>query len=258
MAVAGFSAAFSLNAVTFLVSAVSFVFIHRPVDRELPRTGSFLSDVQAGWTHLWTDTRLRLTTLAGSLGNFVTGFVEAALVLIGARLLGTDDPAQLGLFVVGMGAGGILGAASASQVVSAMGIGRTFVVGLTVFGTGLFAVTFVGDLISVALILMAGFTGLVWVNVSMTTMRQLYTPGHLLGRVTAAARAVAWGSLPFGALFGTALADRLGLLTIVRIGTVAIVAFALFLVSTAVWTAQSVPDQSGSPTRRGDPAGDMY
>ncbi len=84
--------------------------------------------------------------------------------------------------------------------------------------------------------------GLVWVNVSMTTMRQLYTPDHLLGRVTATARAIAWGTLPFGALFGTALADRVGLLTIVRVGPVFIVAFALFLISTAVWNAEAVKD----------------
>ena len=38
-------------------------------------------------------------------------------------------------------------------------------------------------------ILLVAFMGLVWVNVSMTTMRQLYTPEHLLGRVTATARA---------------------------------------------------------------------
>jgi hypothetical protein len=86
--------------------------------------------------------------------------------------------------------------------------------------------------------------GLVWANVSMTTMRQLYTPDHLLGRVTATARAIAWGTLPIGALFGTALADRIGLLTIVRVGPVFIVAFALFLISTAVWNAKNVKDQA--------------
>ena len=40
-----------------------------------------------------------------------------------------------------------------------------------------------------------------------------------------------------------ALADRIGLLTIVRVGPVLIVAFALFLVSTAVWNAQAVRDR---------------
>ncbi len=142
-----------------------------------------------------------------------------------------------------MGAGGIVGAASASQVTRVFGIGHTFVVGLTLFGTGLFAVTFVNHLAVVALILMAAFMGLVWVNVSLTTMRQLYTPPDLLGRVTATGRAIAWGTLPFGALFGTALAQQVGVLTIVRVGTVTIVAFALFLISTAVWTATSEPER---------------
>jgi MFS family permease len=238
----GFAAAFSFNALTFIVSAVSFLYIRGPVDRRLPPEGRFLTDVREGWLHLWRDTRIRLTTLAGSLGNFVTGFIEAALVLIGAKILGTDDPAQLGLFVVGMGVGGLIGAFTAARVIRIIGIGRAFIAGLTMFGTGLFSITFATGLLSVAAILVAAFMGLVWVNVSMTTMRQLYTPDHLLGRVTATARAIAWGTLPFGALFGTALADRVELLTIVRVGPVFIVAFALFLISTAVWNAEAVED----------------
>ena len=240
----GFAAAFTFNALTFVVSAVSFFYIRGPVDRRLPSEGRFLNEVREGWLHLWRDTRIRLTTLAGSLGNFVTGFIEAALVLIGARILGTDDPAQLGLFVVGMGIGGLIGAFTASYVIRVIGIGRAFIAGLTMFGTGLFSMTFANGLLWVAAILVAAFMGLVWVNVSMTTMRQLYTPDHLLGRVTATARAIAWGTLPFGALFGTALADRIGLLTIVRVGPVLIVAFALFLISTAVWNAEAVTDRS--------------
>ena len=236
----GFPAAFTFNAITFVVSAASFFFIRAPVDRQLPATGRFLTEVKEGWTYLWTETRIRLTTLAGSMGNFVTGFVEAALVLIGARILRTDDPAQLGPFVASMGAGGLLGAFTAASVIRVIGIGRTFITGMTLFGVGLFSMTFATGLPSVAAILVVAFMGLVWTNVSMTTMRQLYTPDHLLGRVTATARALAWGSLPFGALFGTALADRIGLLTIVRVGTVLIVAFALFLISTSVWHAEAV------------------
>jgi len=238
----GFAAAFTFNALTFVASAASFFFIRARVDRRLPSSGRVMAEVKEGWMHLWQDTRIRLTTLAGSLGNFVTGFIEAALVLIGARILGTDDPTQLGLFVVGMGAGGLLGAFTAASVIRIIGIGRAFIGGLMLFGTGLFSMTFAGDILTVAAILVGAFMGLVWVNVSMTTMRQLYTPAHLLGRVTATARAIAWGTLPFGALFGTALADRIGLLTIVRVGPVFIVAFAFFLISTAVWNAEAFKD----------------
>jgi predicted MFS family arabinose efflux permease len=247
----GFAAAFTFNAMTFVVSAVSFLFIRSPIERRLPVPGRLVADVVEGWLHLWQDTRIRLTTLAGSLGNFVTGFIEAALVLIGAKILGTEDPAQLGLFVVGMGIGGLFGAFSAAPVIRIIGIGRAFIAGLTLFGTGLFSMTFATGLPMVAAILVGAFMGLVWVNVSMTTMRQLYTPDHLLGRVTATARAIAWGTLPVGALFGTALADRIGLLTIVRVGPVLIVAFALFLISTAVWNAEAVTDHSPAHTRDG-------
>lgn len=240
----GFPAAFTFNSLTFIVSAVSFFYIRGPVDRRLPTERRFWLEVREGWLHLWRDTRIRLTTLAGSIGNFVTGFLEAALVLIGAQILGTDDPAQLGLFVVGMGIGGLIGAFTAAAVIRIIGIGRAFIAGLTLFGTSLFSVTFATGMLTVTTVLVVAFMGLVWANVSMTTMRQLYTPDHLLGRVTATARAIAWGTLPIGALFGTALADRIGLLTIVRVGPVFIVAFALFLISTAVWNAKNVKDQA--------------
>jgi predicted MFS family arabinose efflux permease len=242
---AGFSAAFAFDGLTFLVSALSFAFLSRVSARALESQGHFLDTLREGWAHLWSERRIRLTTLAGGLANFITGFIEATLVLIGARILGTDDPAKLGIFFVGMGAGGIIGAMTASRLIDTIGLGRSFVVGFAIFGLGMFGLTWSSSLLIVTCVLAIGFTGLVWTNVSLLTMRQLYTPAHLLGRVSAAGRSLAWSTVPFGALFGTALADRVGLLTIVRIGPVLIVLFALYLSRTVVWLAQAIPEYEG-------------
>ena len=106
----------------------------------------------------------------------------------------------------------------------------------------MFGLTWFGSLAVVVAILTVAFAGLVWTNVSLLTMRQLYTPPNLLGRVSAAGRALAWSTVPFGAIFGAALADKLGLLTIVRVGPIAIVVFALYLAFTTVWQAQYNPE----------------
>lgn len=238
----GFPVAFAFDALTFVMSAASFAFLLHIPARRLEERGHFLKHLQEGWGHLWKEPRIRLTTLAGGLANFVTGFIEATLVLIGAQLLGTDDPARLGVFFVGMGAGGIVGSLTASRLIDTIGLGRSFVVGFALFGLGMFGLTWFGSLAVVVTILTVAFAGLVWTNVSLLTMRQLYTPPHLLGRVSAAGRALAWSTVPFGAIFGTALADKIGLLTIVRIGPIAIVLFSLYLAFTTVWRAENTPE----------------
>ncbi|NIA24613.1 MAG: MFS transporter [Gammaproteobacteria bacterium] len=240
--VADFSAAFAFNGVTFLVSALSFIYLSRVPQRALGTGDHFMENLREGWAHLWGERRIRLTTLGGGLANFITGFIEATLVLIGAQLLGTDDPARLGIFFVGMGAGGIIGAISAPRVIDRVHIGRTYVFGFAIFGFGMFGLTWSSNLLVVTSVLAVGFAGLVWTNVSLLTMRQLYTPQHLLGRVSAAGRGLAWSTVPFGALFGTALADRIGLLTIVRLGPILIVLFAVYLSRTVVWSARNVAE----------------
>jgi len=238
---AGFPAAFWFDAATFVVSAVSFAFLGSVKGRDLAPSDHFFAELKEGWSHLWGDARIRFTTLGGSFANFVTGFIEATLVLIGVALLGTDDPAKLGVFFVGMGAGGIVGSLSAAWVIRRIGIGRTYVTGLLAFGLGIVLLTYPTNLLGVTAVLGVGFAGLIWTNVSLITMRQLYTPARLLGRVSAAGRALAWSTAPVGALFGGVLADRFGLLTIVRAGPVLIVLFAIYLVTTPVWSARAEP-----------------
>jgi len=240
---AGFASAFAFDGLTFLVSALSFTLLARVPQRTLETNGHFVETLKEGWQHLWREPRIRLTTLGGGLANFITGgFIEATLVLIGAEILGTNDPAKLGVFFVGMGAGGIIGALTAAKVIDLVGLGRSYVFGFAVLGFGIFGLTWSHNLAIVTSVLAVAFTGLVWTNISLLTMRQLYTPPHLLGRVSAAGRALAWSTVPFGALFGTALADRIGLLKIVRIGPIAIILFAIYLAFTVVWKAQNTSE----------------
>jgi MFS family permease len=51
-------------------------------------------------------------------------------------------------------------------------------------------------------------------NIVMVSLRQRVTPDRLLGRVNSAYRMLAWGLMPFGALFGGFMADWFGFETL--------------------------------------------
>jgi MFS family permease len=54
-----------------------------------------------------------------------------------------------------------------------------------------------------------GFSTIVW-NIIAVSLRQRITPDHLLGRVNAGYRLIAWGAMPLGALLGGVLGELLG------------------------------------------------
>ncbi len=111
------------------------------------------------------------------------------------------------------------------------------IAGLLVFGSGytIFVNTRYG--IPGLVYLFIGFMGIQFVNVSVATIRQTYTPNVLLGRVMTASRAIGWTTLPLGALAGTALADATGsfdLLT--RTTPLLVFAVGVALVFTPIWS----------------------
>ena len=60
-------------------------------------------------------------------------------------------------------------------------------------------------------------------NINCVSLRQAMTPSGLLGQMTAAMLFVSWGIMPFGALLGGYLGERLGYLpTLTLVGIVAL------------------------------------
>ena len=53
--------------------------------------------------------------------------------------------------------------------------------------------------------------GVMIINVNALSLRQAVTPDHLLGRVNATGRWIAWGTIPLGALVGGILGSTIGL-----------------------------------------------
>ncbi len=233
----GFAAAFFLNAMTFVVSAITLAGIGPlpPTAEELART-SFWSEARQGFAILWETQILRYSALAAVLANFVVGFIEATFVLIGIKILGYDDGTGLSTLFIAMGIGGIAGATSAPSIIRKLGLGRVLVFGMLLYGLGFALLTYVASSWQGYVLLFIGFGGLAALNVSIATLRQTATPAHALGRVTSLFQAFAWSALPIGALFWTALAERFGLETIARTAPLLMIGAAVWLARSAVWS----------------------
>lgn len=229
---------FALDAATFLASAVSIVLIG-PVDRPSDgvRRTRLRAEIAQGLRYVWEEVRIRTSTIALAVANLVVGFIEATLVLAADDVVGAGEEWQQGIVFAVLGAGAVVGAAVAPSLIRIIGLGRTMIAGLFVFGGGytIFVNTPFG--VRGLVYLFIGFMGIQFVNVSVATIRQTYTPNVLLGRVMTASRAIGWTTLPLGALVGTAVADATGsfdLLT--RTTPLLVLVVGVGLVFTPIWT----------------------
>lgn len=247
-----------INGLSFGVSAVFLAWVGRvehhrsPVDQRLP----FLTEAMDGLRYIWTEPRLRITTIAAAVPNFVMGFIEATFVLLFYEIVGATNDAEIGVLVAAMGIGGIIGALFAPRVIRIIGLGRTMTVGMTLTGVLLFAVMFT-TYGALPLALNAGWMiGVSLINVPLATIRQHYTNDNMLGRVITVSRAIGWATLPIGALIGGWLGESEETLPVVaRAFPLLLVATALWLVSTVVWTDTFGPNFEGRHSRqRGTPA----
>jgi MFS family permease len=95
--------------------------------------------------------------------------------------------------------------------------------------------------------LVSGITIVVW-NVVTVSLRQRISPPHLLGRVNATYRLLAWGFMPIGAVLGGALAEWLGVRAVfVIMGFFASALVLGRLVATDEAIAAAIAETEGSP-----------
>jgi MFS family permease len=233
-----FTLVFVIDALTFVVSAISLLMIG-PIDTErLPSTNTFRSDLLTGLRYVWNEVRLRATTIAAATANLVVGFIEATFVLIALRreLVGVTEDWQMGILYSVFGLGAIVGSLVAPRVSHLIGLGRTMVVGMILFPVAF--ILFVNTTFSALglLYLFIAFLMLMLINVPVTTIRQAYTPSILRGRVIAAARAIGWTTLPLGALVGTVVAESTGQFVPMARWCAAVILLAgIALIPTTVW-----------------------
>jgi MFS family permease len=238
----GFAVAFSINALTFLLSAVFLRFV-KPIKTVIAQTQErFRTAITAGVKILYADPRLRWATIGGTLTNFVFQPLEALLVLFVAKeVLGIDnisdvassEGAAVGVFIALQAAVGSIGVAFATRVSRRIPLGTMYALGLALLGGGFLTVVVLRSWVAV---IPAGLaiTGVTWVNVALMTLRQKLAPQEQMGRVIAASRTFAWAGLPIGAALGGLFADWWGIVPVYAIGSVSVLIIAALLTQTAL------------------------
>ena len=249
----GFVAAFTVNAATFLVSALALVWVKPLYERQrLSRHAGFGSAIQRGLRFLFREPHLKWATMGAAVANFVFAPLEAVLVKFVDEQLAasitvpswlgwlSSDAAEVGLFIGVQAAIGSVIALAAPSLTRRVGLGKVYVIGLVMLGAG-FGV--VATMSSFWAVVPAGISigGVSWVNIAFVTMRQRITPEAMIGRVTAASRTLSYLLIPVGAAFGGVGVDTIGLVEIYLIGATVTVAVAAALVFTPLWQ-RSVPE----------------
>ncbi len=239
----GFALAFLVNAFTFAASAVFVLRVQfDPPPREESPT-HFWRDLATGLVHIRRDAYLRWSTVGVTFTNLLFAPLEALLALFITERI---DPPRLpfmeaplavattvGLFYATQALLGALGVAIAPRIVRAIGLGRSFLIGVATMGAG-FGLVVAMQTPWAVLPAGAAIAGVGLVNVSVFTMRQQLTAEEMLGRVSAAGRTLAYLFIPIGAATGGLLVDTVGLGPVYTFGSLGAIALALVLTVTAL------------------------
>jgi len=204
------------STVAYVVGAVVLMtitgtFRARPVG-PVPARTSMYRDIVEGLRYLAGHRLLRAMAVVVGISNLATNTTFAVFPLYAV------EPGPMGLSAAGFGlllaavaAGSVIGTFLAPWTIRRLGPRWTL---LTAMGIGpLFslapAVSSSVAWVAAAFVVSAA-VGISW-NIVTVSLRQRIVPDHLLGRVNAGYRLVAWGTMPLGAGLGGIVASQLSL-----------------------------------------------
>ncbi|KJY29710.1 MFS transporter [Streptomyces sp. NRRL S-495] len=218
----------------------------RGADRALRR------EIGEGLRLVAGDRWLRALTLYGATCNLALMGYQSILVAFLVREVGLASGTVGGL-VAAAGSGGVLGAFAARRVAARVGTARAMIL----FELGLPALALLipltGTGAGVLCYAVGGFgvsAGVVAGNVIKSGFQQHYCPPELLGRITASAAVLNYGTIPVGALLAGVLGTAVGLRPAMWITTAGVPLAALVLLLSPVGRVRDLP----TTRRPADPA----
>jgi MFS family permease len=199
----------AIDALTFAVSAISLLFVRRPLRPEArPTPTHLLVEIREGISYVSRQPTLRaVVALWTAISVIYAGLTSVLIFYITIdRDLGSDVVGLvLSAFAVGSLGGSLVAARMSFRAVGPVMLVGTVVMGLTVVVVALDApVPVLAGAACVAGLLDAN------VAVSYLTLRTQLSPDALLGRVGATARTVSVGLMPIGSLVAGILLDAIG------------------------------------------------
>lgn len=181
----GGGAVASVDAATFVVSAVCAGRLQLTPVTFARRASTFLNELVAGVRHVWMTAALREIVQSLGLALLFVGAVEAIAFSVVSE--GIDKPPSfLGVVMAAQGAGAVVGGLVAARLIGRVGDVGAMAAGLAAVALGVGGLAVPSTLIVLAAMVCAGI-GVSWALVGYATAIQTRTPAALQGRVFAAA-----------------------------------------------------------------------
>ena len=220
----GAAQAMLADAVSFVLSVISIIFIRQPEPTPrhstAPRAGVF-AEIREGLRLVLRDPILRALLLMLTIGGLGFHLQDPALFLFAYRNVNLS-PGLFGLVLGAGGAGALVGAMVVGAVVRRFGIGNSLALTNLLLGAAFLAwpLALLGQpvLILGFLMFFAGISDSIY-NVSQVSLRQAVTPSRLQGRMTATMRTIFWGVKPIANLGGGLMAGAFGAPATIVIGS---------------------------------------
>ena len=209
--------AIAVDALSFFVSGGLISAIRRREERPVRhldtsgRPTSMRSEIVEGLRYVTGNRYLRPIAACTGISNLFAAALFAIFpVLIWGEL--KLPPAFFGTVMGVASVGFLVGAALASWLSRAIGIGRTIVVSAACGSPAFLLLTLTPANLSVAAVTLfvgwfvAGMSQVIY-NVAQISLRQAITPPEMQSRMNATMRFIVWGTIPIGSLMGGALAS---------------------------------------------------
>ena len=174
------------------------------------------ADVAEGLRFLRHHRVLRNMALLTGVSNFANTAVLAVFVLFAVgstSVLGLTEP-QYGLFMTAFAIGAFVGTLMSEAIQKRLGRSKTLTLMILAVSAAMAVPAFTTNVWVIGSFWVFSGLTIVMGNIVMVSLRQRVTPDRLLGRVNSAYRMLAWGLMPFGALFGGFMAEWFGFETL--------------------------------------------
>jgi MFS family permease len=255
-----------LDAITYLVSAVTLLFIRRVEPTPQPDTGprrSLATQIGYGVRMVLRNTYLRALSAEAAVYNLFNQMIWAVLILYMARDLRLSPPV-IGIVLTMSGAGGLLGSVISARLSRRWGLGPTLIGSIVIANAAplLIPLAAGGWIVTAPLIafaLLVNGVGLVVYSIQAISVRQAAVSSDVLGRTNAGYRFAVTGSAAIGALLGGALGGWIGLRATMLIGALGTLAALWFVIRSPIPRLRDLseltPDDGAGPASV-DPAGE--
>jgi MFS family permease len=245
---------FFANAVSYIAVIAGLLMMRVPSRSYRTSTASPLAHLMEGFRFVRHTAPIRAILLLLGLVSLVAMPYTVLMPVFADRIL-HGGARGLGILMGATGVGALLGGLTLATRTGVRGLGRWITLSCGGLGISLILFSLSRSFwLSAALLLPVGFCMMLQMS-SSNTLIQAMVPDHLRGRVMAVYSMMFMGMAPFGALFGGALADRLGAQLTVSMGAVACIGgaalFGLHLPKIRVEARQLIVAQSAVG---GDPA----